>query len=147
MTLRSDHVAGGAFVIAGLIIWALSGDLPTGRLSMPGSGMMPKIVCSLMIFFGLVLVVRAGESKPFAEIEWANLRHALAVLGITVLTTALYPTLGFLIAMSLLLFALLAFERRNLIAAALYSVCVSVATYALFTMVLKSPLEQGLLWF
>jgi hypothetical protein len=114
---------------------------------MPGSGMMPKLVCSLMMFFGLVLVLRAGESRTFAEIGWSDLRHAAAVLAITVLATALYSTLGFLIAMSLLLFALLAFERRNLFAAALYSVGVSVATYALFTLVLKSPLEQGLLWF
>jgi hypothetical protein len=147
MTLRSDHVAGGAFVIVGLIVLALSGDLPTGRLSMPGPGMMPKLVCTLMIFFGLVLVVRAGDSRPFAEIAWGDLRHAAAVLAITVLATALYTTLGFLIAMALLLFALLAFERQNLAAAALYSIGVSVATYALFTLVLKSPLERGLLWF
>ena len=33
-----------------------SGDLPTGNLSMPGSGFLPKIVAVLTIFFGAVLV-------------------------------------------------------------------------------------------
>ena len=55
MTLRADHVAGTFFVCVGLLIIALSGDLPTGTLSLPGSGFMPKIVAVLTIFFGLVL--------------------------------------------------------------------------------------------
>ena len=43
MTLRSDHVAGAAFVVFGIVVFALSGDLPFGRLSAPGAGMMPKL--------------------------------------------------------------------------------------------------------
>jgi hypothetical protein len=46
-----------------------------------------------------------------------------------------------------MLFALIAFEGRNLLAAAAYSLGISLATYALFTIVLKSPLEQGILRF
>ena len=44
MTLRADHVAGVFFIGLGLLVIALSGDLPTGSLSMPGSGFLPKIV-------------------------------------------------------------------------------------------------------
>ena len=147
MNLRTDQVAGAVVIAAGLVIWALSGDLPTGRLSMPGAGMMPKLLCVLIIFFGAILFFRANESSPFADIDWSDLRHAGPVIGITTVAVALYATLGFIITMAALLFALLAFERRNLLAAAAYSVGVSVATYALFVYVLKSPLEQGLLQF
>ena len=70
MTLRADHVAGAFFVVFGLLVIALSGDLPTGNLSMPGSGFLPKIVAGLTIFFGLVLVLRANESKVFATLPW-----------------------------------------------------------------------------
>ena len=52
MTLRADHVAGAFFIGVGLLIIALSGDLPSGTLSLPGSGFLPKIVAVLMIFFG-----------------------------------------------------------------------------------------------
>ena len=59
----------------------------------------------------------------------------------------LYTTLGFILTMSLMLFALIAFEGRNLVAAAVYSVGISLVTYGLFTVVLKSPLDQGILGF
>lgn len=42
MTLRSDHVAGGFFVAFGILVIALSGDLPVGDLSMPGAGFLPN---------------------------------------------------------------------------------------------------------
>jgi hypothetical protein len=46
-----------------------------------------------------------------------------------------------------MLFVLIAWEGRNLVAAAAYSTGVSVLTYGLFTTVLKQPLEQGILGF
>jgi hypothetical protein len=46
-----------------------------------------------------------------------------------------------------MMFALIALEGRNLIAAAVYSVGISLVTYMLFTYALKSPLEQGVLGF
>jgi hypothetical protein len=147
MILRTDHVAGGVAIAAGLLVWAASGDLPFGRLSMPGAGMLPKLCCSLMILLGLVLIVRAGDSAPFSTIEWGDLRHAVPVVVLTAVAVALYTTLGFIITFSLLMFGLLAIERRNLIAAAAYSVGVSVGTDVLFSIVLKSPLEAGLLGF
>ena len=82
MTLRADHVAGAAFVIFGVLIIALSGNLPTGQLSMPGSGFLPKIVATLMILFGLALVARAKENERFADISWSDGKHAAVVVAI-----------------------------------------------------------------
>ena len=62
MNLRADHVAGAFFILFGLLVHALSGDLPTGQLSMPGSGFLPKIVATLTIIFGLMLIVRAAKA-------------------------------------------------------------------------------------
>src|SRR5687767_9851429 len=58
--LRKDHIAGGAFVAAGVLVWALSNDLPFGTLASPGAGMLPMMVIALMILFGLILVLQAG---------------------------------------------------------------------------------------
>jgi hypothetical protein len=147
MTLRADHIAGGLAIAAALAVLSVSGDLPFGTLAFPGAGMMPKLVCALMILFGAMLLVRGRASTPFSEIPWSDLPHALRVLAITAAAVALYTTLGFIVTMSLMLFALIAFEGRNLIAAAVYSLGISLVTYALFTIVLKSPLEQGILGF
>ena len=44
MILRSDHIAGALRRRLGLLVFALSGDLPIGSLSMPGAGMLPKLL-------------------------------------------------------------------------------------------------------
>src|SRR6266446_4765110 len=116
MTVRADHVAGGAAIAAALAVLAASGDLPFGTLAFPGAGMMPKLVCALMILFGAILVARGGASAPFSDIGWSDLPHAVRVLAITAAAVALYTTLGFVVTMSLMLFALIAFEGRNLLA-------------------------------
>lgn len=147
MTLRTDHVAGGAAIAAALVVLAVSGDLPFGTPAFPGAGMMPKLVCGLMVLFGALLVARGGAGEAFASIGWSDLPHAIRVFAVTAAAVALYTTLGFIVTMSLMLFALIAWEGRNLIAAAAYSIGVSLLTYGLFTIVLKQPLEQGILGF
>ena len=148
MTLRTDHVAGGVLAAFGLLVMALSGDLPVGTLSFPGAGMMPKLLASLLIAFGLVLVLRAGDSAPLAEISWQDLPHALRVTAITALAIAFYQTAGFLLTMALLLFALIfGVERRRLVPAAAFSLGVVALTYLLFVVALKTPLEQGVFGF
>jgi tripartite tricarboxylate transporter TctB family protein len=146
-TLRSDHVAGAAFIVFGLIVFAISGDLPFGRLSAPGAGMMPKLVAGLMMAFALAIIVSAHASAPFAAMDWSDRWHALAVVAITGVAVALYQRLGFLITMSLLVFALLVLvERRNVLIAAAYSVGLTLFAYWLFGKALKAPLERGLFW-
>jgi hypothetical protein len=148
VTLRVDHVAGGIFVAFGIVVFALSGDLPVGRLSMPGAGMMPKLVTTLMIAFGLALILRARESAPFADLAWGDVRHAAPVAAITAAAVAGYEWLGFIVTMTLMLFALTAgVERKHPLRAGLFSVGVTGITYVLFTYALKSPLEPGILGF
>ncbi len=148
MTLRSDHVAGAAFIILGIVVFAISGDLPFGRLSAPGAGMLPKLMAGLMMAFAAAVIIGGAASRPFAEVDWSDRSHALLVLGITAAAIALYQTLGFLITMALLVFTLLvAVERRKLLPAAAYSVGLTAFAYWLFGIALKAPLERGLLWF
>ena len=148
MTLRSDHVAGAAFIILGIVVFAISGDLPFGRLSAPGAGMLPKLMAGLMMAFAAAVIIGGAAGRPFAEIDWSDRSHALLVLGITAAAIALYQTLGFLITMALLVFTLLvAVERRKLLPAAAYSVGLTAFAYWLFGIALKAPLERGLLWF
>ncbi|HET7192759.1 MAG TPA: tripartite tricarboxylate transporter TctB family protein [Pseudolabrys sp.] len=144
MTLRADHVAGAFFICVGVVIIALSGDLPTGTLSLPGSGFMPKIVAGLTIFFGLVLALRANESREFATLSWNDAKHAGMVVAITAVSVAVFEWLGFVITNVLLIAALLlVIERRRFVPAAVYSVAVVTITYVLFVYALKTPLVTG----
>src|SRR5258708_28655460 len=80
MTLRADHVAGGASIAAALAVLAVSGDLPFGTLAFPGAGMMPKLVCALMMMFGAILLARGGAGSPFSHLSWHRLAPAGPVL-------------------------------------------------------------------
>ena len=143
MIIRADHVAGAAFVIFGGAIIALSGDLPVGQLSMPGSGFLPMIVAGLTILFGLILVLRAQESAPFAELAWDDGKHAAIVTVITAAAIALYEHLGFFFTMLLMMITLLiVIERRNPLRAAVYSIAIVFGTYVSFVYGLKTPLPE-----
>ena len=132
MTLRADHVAGAAFIILGLAVFAISGDLPFGTLAAPGAGMMPKLVAGLMMAFALIIIAAAGGGA-FSAMDWSDKTHAMLVVLIAAAAIALYQTLGFLITMTSLVFALLVVvERRNILAAAAYSIVLAGFAYWLF---------------
>jgi uncharacterized membrane protein SirB2 len=144
MTIRADHVAGAAFIALGLAVFALSGDLPMGGLSMPGSGFLPKLVATLLVIFGIALAIRANESEPLSRLEWSDAKHAVLVIVITALAIVGYTTLGFIIAMALMQFAfLIIVERRNAGRAAIYSIAVTLIAYEVFDKGLKAPLPTG----
>lgn len=148
VTLRSDHIAGAAFVAFGVAVFALSGDLPFGRLAAPGAGMMPKLVIGLMIAFGIALVIGAASSKPFAETEWGDATHAALLVFISAGAIYVYQPLGFIVTMTLLVFVLLvAVERKNVFRAAAYSLFLVGIAWWVFGTALKAPLETGILGF
>jgi len=143
MILRSDQVAGAGFVVFGALVIALSGDLPTGQLSMPGSGFLPKIVAGLTIIFGVVLILRGKESAPFADLAWGDAKHAALVTVITAVAIALYEPLGFFFTMLLMMLTLLIVgERRNPLRAGIYCLAIVAFTYVSFVYGLKTPLPE-----
>jgi hypothetical protein len=132
----------------GIVVFAISGELPFGSLSAPGAGMMPKLAAALMMLFAALLMVGARESPALARMDWSDRNHAALLVTITALAAAAYRPLGFLVTMALLVFALLVVvERRRLLRSAAFSVALTLAAYWLFGKALKSPLERGLLWF
>ncbi|MGE0563078.1 MAG: tripartite tricarboxylate transporter TctB family protein [Pseudolabrys sp.] len=144
MSLRADHVAGATFILFGILVIALSGDLPAGRLSMPGAGFLPLIVAVLLIGFGGALLLRAAEGPAFSAIDWSDLPHALKVLGVAAAAVALYTNLGFIITLVAMMVALLVFvERKSIVHAAVYSAGVVAITFVTFEFVLKTPLPNG----
>ena len=148
MILRRDHLAGGAFIVGGAFVFAMSGDLPFGTLASPGAGMMPKHVLGLLMAFGAMIVARAGESPPLAEVDWGDFRHAATVVVVAAIATALYTTIGFILSISLLMIVLLYFvERRSLWMTLVVSLGVTMGSYYLFNTLLKSPLPPMPFWY
>src|SRR5262245_54065094 len=148
MNIRADQVAGGAFIILGILVFIIGWDLPFGRLTAPGAGMLPKLMAGLMIAFAAGIVINGQRSEKLSEVPWGDWPHAVLIILISGIATLLYATLGFLITMTLLAFSLLVIvEHKRLWAAATYAVLLTLFAYLLFGIALKAPLERGLLWF
>jgi hypothetical protein len=144
--VHRDHLAGGAFVVTGALVLAISADLPFGTLASPGAGMLPTLLVTLMMAFGLVVLVQARRSPPMAEIDWADLPHAARVAVVAAAAVALYEPLGFALTAPLLLLALiLLVERRPLLPALAFSLAATGVIYILFTLVVRTPLPRSLL--
>ena len=147
VTLRTDHVIGGVAIALGILIIAISGELPVGSLSFPGAGLWPKLLAVLMIVLGLTLIAGAREGDAFAAIRWDDVTHALPVLALAAAAVAFYETLGFIISIGVMLFCLALLQKKPVLHAAVFGAGTSLATYVLFTMLLRSPLERGLFGF
>jgi putative tricarboxylic transport membrane protein len=147
MTLRTDHVTGGIAIAFGVLVLAISGELPVGSLSFPGAGLWPKLLATLTIVVGLVLIAGARDGEAFTAIRWSDVTHALPVLALAAAAVAFYETLGFIISIGLMLFCLALLKKKPPLHALVFGAGVSLSTYVLFTMVLKSPLERGLFGF
>ena len=146
--MRRDHVAGGIFIVAGALVLLVSQDLPFGTLASPGAGMLPTLLVALLMAFGAVVFARAGESPPLHDTDWADLPHAVRVATVASAAAALYTVLGFVVTMAALLFALtFLVERRPLLPAAAFSIGVTAFAYALFSLLLKTPLPRGIMGF
>ncbi len=146
--LRADHIAGGAFIALGVAVFIIGWDLPFGRIWAPGAGMLPKLMAAFMILLAAGIFINGKSQDRFSDISWSDWRHAALILGISAVAVSVYSWLGFLITMSLLVFALLTLvERKRILPSAIYAISLTVFAYWLFSVILKSPLEHGVLWF
>ena len=148
-TLRRDHVAGAAFIVAGVFLWAVSGDLPFGTLASPGAGMLPKLVIALMVGFACHSP-RARRRQPTLRDPALGRSPARGARrrGHGWRHCALHSVSASSLTMALLLFGLtFAIERKPLLNSLLFSAGVTGIAYVLFNTLLKSPLPRGVLWF
>ena len=76
MILRTDHVAGGVAIAAGLLVWAISGDLPVGRLAAPTEHTVRNRIAQIVIPDSNVNDIangNNGSTDGFTNVgPWAN---------------------------------------------------------------------------
>jgi hypothetical protein len=142
--VRADHLVGGALFLLGLAVLAGSGGLPMGRLAFPGPGFMPVLLAGLCLIFGLLIVLFGRTSPRLVDIDWHESRRAAIVFGVIALTTLVFQTLGFVLAVGAMLFVLVALvERQGVLSGLAFSVAVILACFYLFTRVLGANLPRG----
>jgi hypothetical protein len=102
---QRDFWSGVLFVITGVLFMALSQQYQVGTAAKMGPGYFPTMLGGLMALLGLMLIVpsvRAGS--PQTRIERPDLKSIVLILAAVGVYAAALPTLGFIVALVLLVF-------------------------------------------
>ena len=146
--LRADQVAGLMIALAGAYAGWETLKLPLGSLDNPGPGYMPLILSGLLGVLGLVVALAGGKSIRLATIGWAELRHAIAILGTCAFAALAIEPLGYRLTVAIMLIFLTGvIERKPPLAVIAVSAGMSLGSYWLFATLLQVPLPPGLLGF
>ena len=110
---RKDYIGGGIFTALGVFIWALTFQFPVLDDGHPGPSLFPRVLGTLFIFFGLMVVFngwksrRATEETPPDEGLPLNYFNPILVIILIAAFIALAPKVGFIISGAAILFFLM----------------------------------------
>jgi hypothetical protein len=92
-----DTLAGMLFIALGTLGLYAGRDLEMGTLSMMDSGYLPKIICSLILVLGLIILAKSffGEKRPVDDVMLRPIAVIMLAIGGFALAA---ESLGFVIA-------------------------------------------------
>jgi putative tricarboxylic transport membrane protein len=142
--VTTDRVAGAALVLLALVVIWESRRLPLGSLRNPGPAYMPVVLALVLLGFGSLLLVLAGNARAMACVGWHEWRHAAAIIGVCVFAALALERLGFRVTIAVALaFLLRVVERKGSIFSVGLSIAVAAGAFLLFDTLLRVPLPRG----
>jgi len=146
-----DYIGGGIFIGLGLFIWSLTMQFPALDANHPGPSLFPRVLGTLFIFFGSIVVFSGWKTKQKQKAPSANeeipLNYFNPILVIILIAAfiALANKLGFIITGVAILFILMVKLRVSFLKSSLVSVLLVCCVYFIFSKILRVPLPIGLL--
>ena len=150
--LTTNRVSGSALVLFSLLVIWESRQLPLGTFRLPGPAFVPVLLASLLVIFGLLLIVspfggaqdKAGRAPLLSSLSWTEWRHALAILAMCAFAVFAIERLGYRLTMLLALtFLLKRVERRGWVLSLTFAFALSFGSFFLFHSILRVPLPPG----
>ena len=143
-SLNREHAAGIALAVLGLYVAIAAREYPLGSIAEPGPGFLPLALGMMLAACGIVLVIGAFFVVPARPVSFAELPHALVVLVSLAAAALGIERLGFRVTVALmLLFFLLAIERRPPVIAVPLALALACGTFYLINDLLRVPLPVG----
>jgi putative tricarboxylic transport membrane protein len=148
---RKDYIGGGIFAALGVFIWALTLQFPVLDDGHPGPSLFPRVLGTLFIVFGLVVVFngwksrRAPEETPPDDGLPLNYFNPILVIILIAVFIAIATKLGFILSGAAILFLLMSKLRVSLVKRSIVSVALICLVFFIFSKVLRVPLPIGLL--
>ncbi len=142
--LTRDRIAGIALLLFSLAVMWEDRALPLGTFHKPGPGYMPMVLAIALAAMGILVALGGGDSPPIASLTWTEGKHALGILAGCGFTALALERLGYRLTMIILVgFLLWVIERKRPAVVVLAALGLSLATFYLFSSLLKVPLPLG----
>lgn len=149
-----DRLNGLMFILLGSVVVFLAQQLPTLTFIDYGPGFFPTLIGCVMVASGAVIALKPLLQRD-STVTWAALPRAQSwsqalgaisvVVGAIAFYIAMLDILGFLIAMPIALFALLAFFDRRIVRDIVIALIGSFLLHSFFYQLMSVQLPWGLL--
>ena len=146
-----DYIGGGIFIALGVFIWSMTLQFPALEGGHPGPSLFPRVLATLFIFFGAMVVFHGWKSRRIkeetpAEKEFPlNKFNPILVIILIAAFIALANKLGFIFTGAGILFILMMKLRVSFFKSSIVSILLVCFVYFMFAKILRVPLPIGLL--
>jgi putative tricarboxylic transport membrane protein len=142
--MTTDRTSASVLVLFALLVIWESRLLPLGSFRQPGPAYVPVLLASLLLIFGVLLILTAGRAPSLSSLRWTEWRHALAILAACVFAVFAIERLGYRLTVLLVLGFLVKFvERRGWVLSLTFAFSLAFGSFFLFYTLLRVPLPQG----
>jgi hypothetical protein len=142
--LTSKRAAGGVLVLIGAFALWEGLRFPFGTMSRPGPAYAPAVLSLALIALGAVLILARDGGPRLAAMDWGDWRRALSILAVSMFIAFTLELLGWRLAVSVALLALLGLlERRGAVFTVVLTAAIAFGSFFLFNDVLKVPLPRS----
>jgi len=149
---KKDYIGGGLFMALGVFLWSMTFQFPVLDDAHPGPSLFPRVLGTLLIFFGAMVVYSGWRSRGIKEetnpdeekipLNYFNPILVIILIGVFI---ALANKLGFIITGVAILFTLMTKLRVSLLKSSIVSIALVCFVYVIFSKLLRVPLPMGLL--
>jgi len=142
--MTTDRLSGSVLAIFALLVIWESRHFPLGTFRQPGPAFAPILLAIFLLMFAVSLMLTSGGAPLLSSIQWAEWRHAMAILVASVFSVFAMERLGYRLTIVLTLMFLVKFiEHRGWILSLVFAVSMSFGSFFLFYTMLRVPLPQG----
>lgn len=149
---KGNIIASILCIIFGAYIIITAMSYPPAKNGVPGPGMFPIIIASMLILSSVSLIITSFKIKKESDKELNMLsndsKRVYIVMAMLVGYFIVLKFIGFILCTIVLLFALIKwFSKKNIIICLVISIVITLVVYLVFNRVLNVPLDFGLISF
>jgi putative tricarboxylic transport membrane protein len=147
---KANFIVSGVFIAFAIFIIAIAFGYPPSNHGVPGPGMFPIIIASLIIIASITLILTTlkmtGEQDTKIDLLSSNVLNVYITMAGLLVYVILLPNVGFISTTSVMLILFIKwFSKRSWLKCIIISIVFTLAIYGLFGSVLNVPMRYGFL--